>query len=516
MRSTATLRNSMWGIIQQVIVCVLSMFSRRVMIDTIGVEGVGLNAFLTSVITMLSLAELGIGTAIVYHMYAPIASGDRVQLARLMRTYRNIYRVIAAAIMVLGLCLLPFMDRIVSDVSYSRRYVSLIFMLFLIQTTSSYLFTYKRSMLSADQNQYIITIFDLGYKIVTIVLGIIILKLTRELAWYLVMLTVCTVLENMLISRKVDRMYPFLKEHGGRLTKAENHRIAKDVRNIFVGKVSGVITNSTDSILINTLVGTVQNGLYSNYNIILGTLSATLKQFSSAMRGSVGNLIVTEPPSHIDRVFKRLIFIMFYLAAFCACMLTGLIDPFITLAFGEGLLLDRVTVFVCILNLYMSTVDIPVWTFVSAAGLFKYDKYISITGSGINLIISFVLGKRIGMAGILLGTSATYIIQFVLKIILFYKSFLKRSCIGIFIKNLIFGALTAAECAAAAALTGMIGGVILNPYAAFAAYAVVSAAIPLVLNSLIFIKTDEFGYSLDLGKSIIKRFVPRSWHESKS
>ena len=284
MRSEATLKNSIWGIIQQVIVCVMSLFSRRVMLETIGVEGVGLNAFLNSVITMLSLAELGIGSALVYHMYAPIAVNDEEHIAQLMRTYKNVYRIIASVIMLIGLSLLPFMDKIVKDVSYSKSYVSLIFVLFLIQTTSSYLFTYKRSMLSADQKQYVITIFDLGYKIITITVGIVILKLTGELAWYLVMLIFCTVAENVLISRKVDRLYPFINRYREYPEKSEMMKIAADVKNIFIGKVSGVVTNSTDSVLINMFVGTVQNGLYSNYNIILGTLLAALRQFSDAMR----------------------------------------------------------------------------------------------------------------------------------------------------------------------------------------------------------------------------------------
>lgn len=506
MRSRATIKNSIWGIVQQAAGCVLSMFSRKVMIDTIGVEGVGLNAFLTSVITMLSLAELGIGTAIVYHMYAPIAKGDKIQIAKLMRSYRNIYRIIAAAILALGLCLLPFMDRIVSDVSYSKGYVSFIFILFLIQTTSSYLFTYKRSMLSADQKQYVITVFDLCYKIVTVAVGIVVLKLTNELAWYIAVLIVCTVGENLLISNKVDKMYPYLREINGGLTKEEERTIFKDVRHIFVGKVSGVITNSTDSILINMFAGTISTGLYSNYNIIIGTLTAALKQFAPAMRGSVGNLIATEPPEHIDRVFKRLVFIMFYLAAFCACMLTGLIDPFITIAFGDGLLLERVTVFVCIFNLYMSTIDIPVYNFVAAAGLFKLDKYISIVGSGLNLIISFVLGRSMGMTGILLGTSATYLIQFILKVILFYKSFLKRGYLGMFWRNIIFAALTAAECALICLCTSKIGAAVNNRYAAFVIYAAVSGIIPLVINSLVFIKADEFRYTINLCRETLKRF----------
>ncbi len=505
MRSEATLKNSIWGIAQQVIVCVLSLFSRRVMIDTIGIEGVGLNAFLNSVISMMSLAELGIGSAIIYHMYAPIAKGDRERVAKLMHAYKIMYRLIAAVILLVGICLLPLLDRIVDDVSYSRGYVSLIFILFLIQTTSSYLFTYKRSMLSADQKQYIITMCDLVYKTVTVFLGIAVLKITGELAYYIIMLTVCTVAENIFISAKVNKMYPYLGQMKGKLPRTEVRGIAHDVKNIFIGKLSGVITTSTDSVLINILVGTVQNGLYSNYNIILGTLSATLRQFSDAMRGSVGNLIAVEEPGHINKVFSRLMFIMFFIASFCACCLTGLVDPFVTLAFGKGLLLERYTVYVCILNLYMSAVTIPIYSMVAAAGLFKTDKYISVAGSLTNLILSFFLGRKIGMTGILIGTAATYIVQFVLKIILFYGRFLKLSSRAVFLKNIVYAGAVFLECMAVEFITGKIS--IKNPYAEFAVFGVISCAVPVAVNTVLFFKTEEFSYSAEMVLANMRRIL---------
>ncbi len=505
MRSEATLKNSIWGIIQQVIVCVMSLFSRRVMLETIGVEGVGLNAFLNSVITMLSLAELGIGSALVYHMYAPIAVNDEEHIAQLMRTYKNVYRIIASVIMLIGLSLLPFMDKIVKDVSYSKSYVSLIFVLFLIQTTSSYLFTYKRSMLSADQKQYVITIFDLGYKIITITVGIVILKLTGELAWYLVMLIFCTVAENVLISRKVDRLYPFINRYREYPEKSEMMKIAADVKNIFIGKVSGVVTNSTDSVLINMFVGTVQNGLYSNYNIILGTLLAALRQFSDAMRGSIGNLVAVESKEHIDLVFQRLMFIMFFIASFCACCLTGLINPFINIIFGRGLLLDRIIVYVCILNLYMSTITIPALNMVTASGLFSFDKYISLAGTVINLIISVILGKSIGMAGILIGTSSTYIIQFILKVILLYNNYLHISCVKIFAKNIVFALITVAECALVNYTSGLVS--LGNEFISFIIIGVISCAIPIFINTALFFRTFEFKYSFDLLNGIRKKLL---------
>ena len=506
MRSAATMKNSAWGILSQAVACFLSLFSRRVMLETIGVEGVGLNAFLMSVIAMLSLAELGIGTAIVYHMYVPLAENDTDRIVRLMNFYKTVYRAIAVAIVLLGLALLPFMDRIVKDVSYSRGYVSLIFVLFLLQTTSSYLFTYKRSLLSADQKQYIITLYDMGYKIVTVIAGIAVLKLTHELAWYLVLLTVATVAENLLISRRVEKLYPYIKGARERLGRRDILMLAGDVKNVFVGRISAFITQSTDSILINVLVGTVQTGLYSNYNIILGTLSATINQFSSAMRGSIGNLIAREDGAHIERVLERLLFIMFLTGSFCASCLTGLIDPFIDLAFGKGFLLGRVTVYICIFNMYMTAVDIPIWNAISAAGLFSTDKYISIIGSGVNLLVSYILGRRVGMAGILFGTSCTYIIQYTLKTLLFYRRHLERSCVRIMIKSVVYLAAAAAECALAAYLAGKT--CMANAYAEFVLKAVVSCIVP-VAGCLVFWRTDEFRYAAGLAGQTIKKIYKR-------
>ena len=510
MRSFATIKNSVWGIAQQVVVCALSIFSRGVMIETIGQQGVGLNALLTSVISLLSLAELGIGAAIVYHMYDPIAKGDKVRIVKLMHCYKVMYRIIAGVILLLGLCLLPFMESIVKDVTYSRAYVSLIFLLFLVQTTSSYLFTYKRSMLSADQKQYVMIAFDLLYKLVTIIGGILVLKLTGELVYYLLLLIVCTVANNLLISWHVDRLYPFLKEGRGRLTLQETRLIFHDVKHIFVGKLSEVVITSTDSILINMFVGTIQTGLYSNYNIVLNTLVSATKQFSGGMRGSIGNLIATEKPEHVGKVLGRLLFVMFFIASFCTGCLTGLIDRFITLAFGEGLLLGRISVIVLIFNLYMRTMEIPIANMISAAGLFQYDKWISIAGAAVNLVISLVFGKWYGMAGILFGTAATYVVIFVLKCVVFCTKYLHENGVGMLLKAAGFTLVAALECVLIAWVCNRIDAG--NAYLSFLLCACVSAALPIGLNCLLFFGTDEFRYAWSVTKSVVKTAMAHMRH----
>lgn len=504
MRSVAIIRNSIWGTAQQMTICILSIFSRRVMLETVGQLGVGLNDLLSSVISLLSLAELGVGTAIVYRMYEPIAKGDRVQIVKLMHCYKLVYRMIACVIFALGLCLLPFMGGIVRDVPYSPSYVSAIFLLFLIHTTSSYFFTYKRSMLSADQKQYIITIFDLVYRLVTILAGIAVLKVTGELACYLLLLIVSTVIDNLLLSLYVDRLYPYLRQGGSRLPWEEVRQIFRDVKNIFVEKLSTVLVNSTDSILINAFVGTVQTGLFSNYNIIIHTLSGVTNQISAGMRGSVGNLIAVEGVGPVEAALKKLTFMMFLIASFCAGCLAGLMDRFVALAFGAGLEIGGGVVSLMIFGLFLSTVSIPIKCMTSAAGLFVWDKWISLIGSAVNLILSLLLGWWLGMVGILAGTCAAYLLHLCLRIAVFYTRFLKKGCRAMLGWIGAFTLTAAAECAAVAWCCQGID--IVNDVVSFVICGVVAALLPSGLNVIFFHRTAVFQGVLNTIKDVLMRY----------
>ena len=502
MRAEATMRNSAWGLFQQLIICVLGIFARRVMLDTIKIEGVGLNGLLTNVVAVLSLADMGISASIIFHMYKPLADGDEETLAKLMNFYRTVYYFIAVTIFVIGLCLMPFMKYIVKDVSYSDGYVRRIYFLFLLQTSTTYLFAYKRTLLSADQKQYIISIFDLIYKIVTVFGGIAVLILTKELSYYLIFLIVAAIINNILIAKKVDKMYPFVKNTHLELEKEHKQSIFKDVKNIFIGRMSGTITNSTDNILISALVGTITTGLYSNYTIILNAITSMMNQVSYGMAGSIGNLLATETEEYVEDVLKKLCFMMFFLAAFCCVCLACLIDPFVAIAFGKDLLLERYVVYICIGVFYFATVKIPVWNMIHASGLFHVDKYISIAGSTINLIVSFILGKMIGIAGILLGTICTYVVQYNLKVSVFYSKFLHRNCIKHLAVTLFYFVFTAAECILLGYLTNKLP--IANPYLNFIVRGICAVAVGVGVNSLIFFKRPEYIYLKEKLFAIVK------------
>lgn len=504
MRAEATIKNSAWGLLQQVVICVLSLFSRRVMLDTIGIEGVGLNGLLANVVSMLSVADLGISSAIVFHMCSPLAKGDEDEICRLMDFYRTVYKIIIAVIMGLGICLMPFMRYIVHDTRFTDEYVLLIYLLFLMQTSSTYLFAYKRSLLSADQKQYIITLFDLIFKIISVTGGIVILKVTNELSYYLLFLLVTGIINNMMISVKTDKLYPYIVHKNKKLSKTKQKKIFSDVKSIFIGRLSGTVTTSTDNILISTFVGTAVTGMYSNYTIILNTLISVMNQFSNGMIGSLGNLLVTEKNTYIESVLRKLMFMMSFLVSFCAVCLSSLIDPFITLAFGDGLLLERYVVYICIAVFYFSTIKIPVWDVVRVSGLFREDKYISIVGTAVNLVMSLFLGMSIGISGILIGTICTYIIQYILKIILFYRRFLGMGFAKPLLANIFYFLLTLAECLAAGYLTRILP--IENAYLKFTVTAVIAPVFAVLINVLIFCRTEEFVYLKEKLLSFVKNY----------
>lgn len=502
MRTVATIKNTIWAFAQQLIICILGFVTRKLMLDTIGVQGVGLNGLFTNVLTLLTLAELGVGSAIIYNMFEPIARGDKQAICRLMNFYKLAYRVIAVVIAIIGLAIIPFLQYIINDVDYDYTYIVIVYLLFLAQTVTSYFFAYQRSMLTANQNQYISTAIDIAFKIVSSFIGIAILYLTKDFIIYLSVSIILGVINNICVAAKVYKIYPYLKGKE-MLAKEDRKPIYKNIKDIFIGKLSWRVTSSTDNILISIIVGTVDVGLLSNYSMIITTLTSIVDQFMVSMTGSVGNLLVEESKEYIEMVLHRLTFMMFMLGSFCSVCLFALLTPFVSMFFGEEYIIPLSIVSVIVINFYLCTVRAPLWKMISVSGLFAKDKYISLAGTVINLIISLAIGIPFGMFGILLGTTSTIVIQYVLKIVLFYKSFLHRSYVKEYIELFVYFGITAVESVAAYYIGSII--IIPNAFLGFVIKMIIAAVIPIVINYLLFRKKDDFQYFKELALKTIKR-----------
>lgn len=426
-RTKKSFRNVVFAMVSQAIVTVIAFVTRTIMVKTIGDENISLNGLFTEVIAALSLAELGIGSAIVYNLYKPLAENDQTKVCQLMTLFKKIYRIIALVTFLIGLALCPIIQYLIRDINYPLSYIRLIYMLFVIQISVSYLFTYKASLLNADQNQHIQAIISTSVRIVGSIMMIIGLVVSKNYIVYLVLNIATTIMVNVLISRKVDRLYPYLVEDFG-LPIEEKEQLFSNVKNIFVKQLSGKITNSTDNILISVLVSTLYVGKYSYYALIISTFKQFIEQINGGISASVGNLFAVESMERCERILFRLTWMLGSMAVFIGTCIYCCVIPFICFWVGEKYILTNDIVLVLCLNLFAYIASKPIYLAMHVSGLFKEGRNISIVGSTVNLITSIILGIRWGMLGIFIGTSMTYLIQIVLKIKDIYRLKFHHSC----------------------------------------------------------------------------------------
>lgn len=493
-RTRQGIRNAKWGMLMQGMSILTRFITATVFVKILGISYNGLNGLFTEVIAVLSLAELGVGSAIVYHLYRPLAEDDTETLRRLMGLFRTAYHIIGCSILGIGLLLTPFIHKIVKDVPFDLSYIRLVFVLFVLQTASSYFFAYKRSLLNADQRNYIVSITSIGFNLLTAVLSCVVLYITRSYIPYLIVQIVVSFSVNIAISMVADRKYPFLKQLS-QATPEERTSVLSNIKHIFVGTLSGKLTTSTDNILISVLVSTMQSGIYVNYALVTNSLINLFRKAAESVTGGFGNLMVTSEPKKIAEVYRRTAFFFFCVGFVLALGVFSVLTPFVKLWLGgldEAITLSDTVLAVCALNMFLFIAREPLWKMVQVSGLFAIDKYISIAGSVVNLIISVIFGKLWGMMGIFLGTSCTLIIQFILKLLLLYRKKLELEPRRALVQFAQFTLLILGGMVLCAVLNQVI--VLQSVLAEFICHGLLSVLISVGAIVLFYARSDEFTY----------------------
>lgn len=426
-RVVKSVRNIGYGVAFQIINAAMSFISRSFMIRYLGLDAVSLHGLFWEIITMISMTELGISFAITYNLYEPLSNNDTKKVTQLMQMYKKAYRVIALITFIAGSIMAIFIPYIVNGLHYDNKEVRIIFMLYVLQSALSYLFTYKLTLLSADQNKYIYTKIQSWLRVAGAAVLILIMVLTKSFIYYLIVDIFISLITNVVSSIAADRRYPYINDKVEKLEKKEQKKIFSNIKDVFIKKLSGQITNSTDNILISTLVGTSLVGYYANYSAIFSVFIKLESQISSGFSASLGNLIVTEGRERVEAVLNKLTRVYFLFAIIVSSCVYACAKPFISIWLGEQYVIESSIVFVCCVNLFLNLVKGPVWQAVDSAGLFKQDKYISIIGNVVNLAVSLVAGYKFGMIGIFAGTTLTLLINLFMKTILFCKNILKNN-----------------------------------------------------------------------------------------
>lgn len=420
MRAKNSSYNVIVNIIQLMFTTVLSFVARTFFINILGKEILGLDGLFTNILSMLSLAELGIGTAISYNLYKSLANKEDDKISALMSMYRKIYQVVGISIFIVGMLLMPFLHLLINGYSFENLY--LIYTLYVVGSASTYFVSYKEILINADQKNYKLFVIKSIFIFILYILQILFLVYTKDFILFLIITIVIKFLQNLVINIYVGKKYKNINfKSKEKVDKEIKNGIIINVKALFVSKLGDYLLNGTDNIIIS-VINIGLTGLYSNYLSIVGIMKTVISCIFNGLTASFGNLVALETKETQENVFDITNFLYFVVSSFITIELIFLFNPFVTIWIGKKYLVDFWIVIVISLNFYfysqMSSIDI----IKGASGMYKIDKWVTIIQAIVNLVISIILGKIFGLGGVLLGTLISYILVAIIsKPYLIYK-----------------------------------------------------------------------------------------------
>lgn len=403
-RTKNSIRNIVYSLINVVLTLTLMFGVRTLFIRTLGVQYLGLNGVFQNIFSFLSLAELGIGSAIVYRMYDPLNTGNERRIAALMTFFKQAYRIISIIIVVLALLLLPFLGTIIGDQAENIN-IYLVFAIYIAQTLSSYLFfAYKTTLLQADQREYIISKYGNYVILGSSLAEALILYFFQSYISYLLVVVISNIFKNYLVSRRVDKDYPYTKKYDDKIDRAELKDMFKDFFAAFLYRIDNVILSSTDNLVLTYFIGLATVGFYSNYTLLANSVKRFLSPILNSIRASLGSFIAQKSNEESYRIFQVINLITIILYGGATIGLFILSNKFINIWIGEDFTLSTMFVLFFSLEFYLKGMQHFLAQIRNAMGLFQQLKYRPLMSIIINLVVSITLVQYMGIVGVLLGT----------------------------------------------------------------------------------------------------------------
>lgn len=503
MRVKNSIINISVGLGNQLIITSLSFVSRTIFISTLGIEYLGVNGLFTNILAMLSLAEAGIGSSIMYSLYKPVAENDQEKINILMKLYKKAYMVIALVILLLGLSIMPFLDFFIKDSNVED--INIIYLIFLLNTVAPYLYVHKNSFLNVCQKNYIVTgIYSIS-SIISVLIKIGILFFTQNYILYLIIDSVITIINSIIITIITNSKYPFLKNKTVKsLDDDTRNNILKNIKAILLQNIGSYLVFGTDNIIISSFVSIAAVGLYSNYNMLIEICRTFINQVFNNIYHSVGNLVAKESKEKVYSLYKVYRFLNFWLYSFFTIFLGILLEPLITLWLGPKFIMSQGVLAVLMICFYERGMRNSITTVKTTAGIFHEDRYAPLLQAAINLVFSILLVKYFGIFGVFFGTLISALaVPFWTTPYLVYKKVFNQPVSEYFCKYTYY------------VIAGMtvffITKVICNFIQPknifdFLYMTFVCLIVPNTIYLVIFYKTDEFKYLLTIIKNIFGLF----------
>lgn len=396
--------NTIANVVCNVLLMLIGIITQAIFIKLLNVEYLGVNGLFSNILSILGIMELGIGNAIVFSLYKPIAEDDQTTIKSLLGFYKKAYFIIGFTILIVGLLITPFIPLFVGKIDIELN-IKLVYVLFLLQSVSTYVLSYRTSIFIASQKNYVIKINALISKTVLSIFQLTALHFTQNYYLYLFIAIINSLIFNFLIYKYAELKFPYLKDKNvKKLDKNLENSIFRQIKGLFFHKIGTFMVLSTDNIVISMFIDVFTVGLYYNYSIIINSVSNLFSQIVTAASSSVGNLIATENKEKCFEVFEKMHFLNYWLSVFASVSILCIIQPFVSMWIGEEYLLNLSIVMILSINFYQSTLRCVYDNFKDSAGIWYEDKYVPLFESFINIFFSVLLVKQLGLIGVFLGT----------------------------------------------------------------------------------------------------------------
>lgn len=497
-------RNMMIACISQIVTLISVFIVRNYFIASFNEDYLGVNEVFLNILGILALTEIGITGAITYCLYKPVADQDYEKISAIVFFLRKINWIVFVSILTLAGIITPFITFFFKQKPNVTENLQIVFFIYAITSASSYILSHKRILLTANQNNHIVSIIHSACQILMSIIQILILMLTKSFYSYLLAKVLMTVAENVFINIYVTKKYPKVVNKY-KLSKEERKGLFNYVKSFALLKVGGTVISSTDAIVMGLFVVVGSIGKYSNYNLIFTSCWGILVKTFEVLAPSIGNLGVTSDKAHIKKVFYQLNLGTSWLIGYLTIGMFCMMSSFVGLLWGSEYVLDIGIILVYCLNMYILMMRNNVSRFITELGMFKVWKYRSLIEAGLNIGISLLLGYYLGIIGVLLGTIISGVFGIICEVIILFKKFLECNIWEYFIRYLFQFALNVSLCAGLYYLTaaipiGGILGFILNFF-----------LISIIVNCiylLVYFKTSSF-------KEICKKIFSRKKEKSE-
>ena len=403
-RSKKSIKNSCYALVKQIIVLLLNFLVKTIFIRTLGKEYLGINGLFNNLFLLFSFAEFGLGSSMIYSFYEPLAKEDYKKCSGLYQYYQKMYLIMSGVVLLMGIVLIPFLPYFIEEgVQIQQSKIVMYFLLYILSACINNIFSYKANIMTADQNQYLVSKAQLILEIFCYIGQGITLLVFKSFFIYLLFVLFKVMILGIWYSSDISKYYQYLKQEA-RLEKKEKETIFNNTITLFQLKFSKTLIHSSDNVIISLLVGTIAVGYYSNYEFVIVGVQGIIAVLFSAVAASVGNFIVEQNEKEQYRIYEIISLLNYWISCWTSICLLLLFQDFIVLWAGKSYQLNFTIVILLVIIYYLRVRRESISVFREAAGIFTEIKNITMIAASMNLLLSLLLGKWFGMAGIFFAT----------------------------------------------------------------------------------------------------------------